>query len=275
MISVDELQYYEDLLDLLDTPFGESSVNPLLTSTHHSYIVDELDLETDQDLASDSSSTTEDNFDLLSSEKISRKRKCKSHSSDCDSPPRIKKAKSPYSVVAPSKYANFLISALNQHDSQALRECFHTICTEEARISFNIYNLRNQGCIRPFNHFGNFSSANLDQEGFIAFQAALSEIVPDGFMEVLNSRSCYEGDDSSVYISCFRSSGTIINQDSMIGIADENGQLRQIRQSNLHLCNISATQKFMKPFISEGSLIMYRNAEGKVTNIELYYEYSL
>ena len=137
-----------------------------------------------------------------------------------------------------------------------------------------MYNVKDfqRGQKNPTNHFGNFQHAELDLDQFVWMQKCLLEVVPDGFMELTSSRSCFES-DTSVYISCFRMKGTIISKDATIGLGDEEGNLTQLVSPSMEVLSESAAGKFSKDFESEGSLIMYRNEEGLMEGIEFYNDF--
>jgi hypothetical protein len=116
---------------------------------------------------------------------------------------------------SPSKVANFLVAAINSNDSEKLAQCLNQICSADAKVTLNVYNVKEfqEGQKNPTNYFGNFQYAELDLDQFVSMQKSVLEVVPDGFMELTSSRSCFES-DTSVYISCFRMKGTIISKDA-------------------------------------------------------------
>lgn len=125
----------------------------------------------------------------------------------------------------------------------------------------------------PKNLFGTFTHGDLSLEGMLNYFYSLFRIVPDGFMEILSSRTCYHK-ECTVYISYFKYTGTIISRDSMIGVGDYNGKLQEIRFISDLSLNDSIISGFVQSFCMEGSLIMYRNRNEKIEKIELYYEFT-
>jgi hypothetical protein len=237
---------------------------------------DLFDAETD--LSSDlSPSDVEETAGYKSKE--SRKR---SRGMDSDSEISLPKRKTKKScptalpVVAPTKYANYLVSAINEHDPDRLQECLRQICIKDAKVNLNIYNVKDfqKGKKTPTNHFGDFQTANLNLNDFISLQESMNTIVPDGFMELTSSKCCFESTGSSVYISCFQMKGTIISTDSRIATGDVKGNLVRILAPNPAILKSSSLSKYSKPFVAEGSMVMYRNESGKMTGIEFYYEFA-
>ena len=125
----------------------------------------------------------------------------------------------------------------------------------------------------PTNLFGTFTRGDLSFEGMLNYYHSLFSVVPAGSMEIISSRTCYQR-ECHVYISYFKYTGTVISRDSMIGLGDYNGNLQEIRFIPDASLNHSAMSSFAQSFCMEGSLIMYRNRQGRVEKIELYYEFT-
>jgi hypothetical protein len=267
----------ENLFDLFETPL----------------FTDDTDLCMGLDQSAVTSSTTQSSrkrytetiFSLSSTKLIVTfffflmNRKSSYIDSDSEQSSRIGKARKgskSLPVVAPTKYANYLVSAINEHDTNRLKTCLQQICTEDAKVNLNIYNVKDfqKGKKVPTNHFGDFQTANLCLDDFIRMQKSMNVLVPDGFMELTSSKCCFESTGSSVYISCFQMKGTIISKDSRIATGDEKGNLVGILPPNSAILKSSALSKYVKPFVAEGSMIMYRSESGKMTGIEFYYEFS-
>jgi hypothetical protein len=178
------------------------------------------------------------------------------------------------SVIAPQKYANFLVSVLNENDSEKLEESLRQICTSDVKFNIQVYNIKDfqKGSLQPTNVFGNFQSASLDLKQFLFMQSLFNEVMPDAFTELLSSRNCMEA-DTPVYISCFRMKGTIITENPTIGSGDASGNLVDLFYPNQKTVMESIAKKYSKEVTTEGSLVMCRNKDGKITEIDFYYEF--
>lgn len=173
------------------------------------------------------------------------------------------------------KLANFFVLALNEGDLQSFISCLEHMCIPDVKFIFHVYNCKNfiKGIKKPFNLFGEFSSGQLTYTQVIDLYINFLQIVPDFNMKLFSSRCCYDR-EVSVYISSFRAAGTIISKDSTLVESDSKGRIRSLKSISEDILLESAKEGFNKPFSFLGSLIFYKNKDGRVTTIEWYYEFA-
>eukprot|EP01040_Poterioochromonas_malhamensis_P007965 gene7965-8609_t len=170
---------------------------------------------------------------------------------------------------APSKYSNFLALAFNEGDANAILHFARNLCIPEIEFVLHVYNIKNQmkGIKKPLNHFGNFTHGVLSLKDVYQFYSNFLKVVPDGYMEILSSRCCYDR-ECSLYISSFRYTGSITSRNTLIAESDSHGNICAI-----HDINPAVLIPDCIDFTIEGSFIMYRNKDGKFYKIEWYYEF--
>jgi hypothetical protein len=172
------------------------------------------------------------------------------------------------------KYNNFLVLALNEGELSSFSACIQHICSPDVKFMFHVYNCKeySQGQKKPTNLFGDFTYGELSYLEMLHFYSNFLLIVPDSHTRLVSSRCCYSR-ECQVYISTFHTEGTIICKDSNLALTDGKGMLTFLRPVSTKALFDSSIEGYSKPYRMEGSLIMYRNLQGKINCIEWYYEF--
>lgn len=168
---------------------------------------------------------------------------------------------------APGKYSNFFALAINEGEARALLHFAQNLCVPDVQFLFHVYSIKKATGKKPTNHFGQFTNGLLSLSQMMQFYSNFLLLVPDGFMEVLSSRCCYDR-ECTLYISTFRYTGSILCKDAQIADSDANGNIIGIRE-----INPATITPDCRSFTCEGSLVLYRNRNGKFFKIEWFYEY--
>lgn len=179
--------------------------------------------------------------------------------------------------------ANAFVAAVNSYDNKALRTFFRKKCSSNLKINHQIYSMKNfiensNDSQHPVNYFGDFTEATMTPEVYIEYLENYRNVVPDGVMEITtkNHRICNEKADSnnSVTISMIRMTGTCLAEDARIAFSQgNNGEMGQFNSKVLNNLMSSSKQNYMKNFMALGSLVLYRNRSGRISKIDMFYEY--
>jgi hypothetical protein len=90
-----------------------------------------------------------------------------------------------------------------------------------------------------------------------------------------NHRICNEkADNNSVTISMIKMTGTCLAEDARIAFSQGNNcEMGQFNSKVLNNLIASSKQNYMKNFMALGSLVLYRNRSGRISKIDMFYEY--
>ena len=158
------------------------------------------------------------------------------------------------------KYANYYISSRNS-DPVRFENFVKSICSPSCEIEFFVAS--------KVNHFGNFTKLKaFTADNWIESVKNVSHLSPDGIVSIEKIDFLNNNDDDA-FVTYWKYSGTIINEESKFISGDENGKL--VQMNNIYQRPLQA--KVLKPFLIFGSTIFRKNKSNKIQSIEFCYSF--
>jgi hypothetical protein len=123
---------------------------------------------------------------------------------------------------------------------------------------------------KPLNHFGKYTTAEMNGEQYLQYNQAFALVSPDFTMDIGNHRVCYDK-EFAIYMSMFSFNGTMITQDANLASTDKDGNVIDVKPADSDVI----VSKSSVPYSALGSMAMFRNSEGKIFRLEFYYEFTM
>jgi hypothetical protein len=180
-------------------------------------------------------------------------------------------------TLSPEEYANKIIKTLNCGDLQEMQEQFQQLCSDNVKITKHFYptieELRTKEEInrvqkkKQEDYLSTMEFQHLSE--FLHYVKMYNLLVPDGAFSVDNSRCCFEAETSSVFMSTFTYSGTLLCGNMNL-FSNKMSLLNLNEQIITQSLNQSCIQKSFQQLKTEGSMALYVNQTGVITSIEFY-----
>lgn len=188
-------------------------------------------------------------------------------------------------VIAKS-FAGFFSKAFNSGDINDVERFFRNYCRSDCSVVHQVYAFESllQGKTlkrklvddnKAINPFGNFSSLQFPSLAlFYLFMSNFYYMVPDAVLTVSNHRCCYEK-ETSLYMSSFEWSGTIVTKDTTLLKIDPLTRRitccnKSTEAQNLQICGNDRCSG--EPLIMKGSIAFYVDKSGMIYCLEFFYE---